>query len=86
MALLHSFWRGPALQSCARVTELDARCGVAYWGVALAALIDPFDDPQAAAIRLGRDAIEQARWCLTTLGATASSVPSQALCSLWGQS
>src|SRR5262245_21998525 len=61
VALLHSFWRGPALESFGRVAELDASCGIAYWGVAMAALINPFDDPPAAAIALGREAVEQAR-------------------------
>ncbi len=61
VAFLHSFWRGPALQSFGPVAEPDASCGLAYWGVAMAALINPFDDPQPAAIALGRDAVEQAR-------------------------
>src|SRR5262249_19099017 len=42
VALLHSFWREPALQSFGRVAELDGSCGIAYWGVAMAALINPF--------------------------------------------
>ncbi len=61
MALLHSFWRGPALESFGRVAELDASSGIAYWGIATAALINPFDDPQATAIALGREAVEQAQ-------------------------
>src|SRR5262249_41705640 len=41
VALLHSFWRGPTLQSFSRVAELDDGCGIAYWGVAMAALVNP---------------------------------------------
>jgi hypothetical protein len=59
VALYHSFWRGPALQSFDRVAELDPSCGIAYWGVAMAALINPFADPQPGALALGRGAVEQ---------------------------
>jgi tetratricopeptide (TPR) repeat protein len=58
VALLHSFWREPALQSFGRVAELDDSCGIAYWGVAIAALINPFNDPQPGAIALGRAAVK----------------------------
>jgi hypothetical protein len=60
VALLHSFWRDPALQSFSRVAELDNSCGIAYWGLAMAALSNPFNDPQPGAIALGRGALEQA--------------------------
>jgi tetratricopeptide (TPR) repeat protein len=59
VALLHSFWREPALQSFGRVAELDDRCGIAYWGIGMAALINPFNDPQRGALALGRAAVEQ---------------------------
>jgi tetratricopeptide (TPR) repeat protein len=59
VALLHSFWRGPALQSFGRVAELDEGCGIAYWGIGMAALINPFDTPLPGAIALGREAVEQ---------------------------
>jgi hypothetical protein len=61
VALLHSFWREPALQSFNRVAELDDSCGIAYWGVAMAALINPFGDPPPGAIALGRAALDKAR-------------------------
>jgi hypothetical protein len=59
VALLHSFWRGPALQAFGRTAELDAGCAIAYWGVGMAALLNPFDDPLPGALALGRDALER---------------------------
>jgi hypothetical protein len=62
VALLHSFEFGPAIQAFEAVGAADRSCGIAYWGVALAAWGNPFAAGQKAPpqIRQGRDAIERA--------------------------
>lgn len=42
MALFHSFWFDPAKQSFAKVLELDGDCGMAYWGIAIMSMGNPF--------------------------------------------
>jgi hypothetical protein len=45
MALLHSFWFAPAIQSFNTVAELDPTCAMAHWGVAMSLLGNPFNWP-----------------------------------------
>src|SRR5690606_23071807 len=45
MALLHSFWFGPAKKSFNTVAELDPNCAMAHWGVAMVLLGNPFSWP-----------------------------------------
>jgi tetratricopeptide (TPR) repeat protein len=45
VALLHSFWFPPALQSFTTVAELDPTCAMAHWGVAMSRLGNPFTWP-----------------------------------------
>ena len=45
MALLHSFWFGPAINSFNTVAELDPTCAMAHWGIAMARLGNPFTWP-----------------------------------------
>ncbi|MNF64876.1 hypothetical protein D3C84_466220 [compost metagenome] len=42
MALFHSFWFDPAKQSFARVLVLDGDCGMAYWGISIMSMGNPF--------------------------------------------
>ncbi|MNQ42800.1 hypothetical protein D3C85_565080 [compost metagenome] len=42
MALFHSFWFDPAKQSFARVLVLDGDCGMAYWGMSIMSMGNPF--------------------------------------------
>ncbi|MNZ67200.1 hypothetical protein D3C78_854380 [compost metagenome] len=42
MALFHSFWFDSAKQSFARVLELDGDCGMAYWGISIMSMGNPF--------------------------------------------
>jgi len=48
IALHHSFWFDPANQAYKKVLELDPACGMAYWGLALSALANPFAWPAPA--------------------------------------
>lgn len=45
MALFHSFWFGPAKESFAKVLEDDRSCGMAYWGIAIMSMGNPFAWP-----------------------------------------
>ena len=45
MALFHSFWFDPAKKSFSRVLELDSGCGMAYWGIAIMTMGNPFAWP-----------------------------------------
>jgi tetratricopeptide (TPR) repeat protein len=47
MALLHSFWFGPATKSFNTVAELDPTCAMAHWGMAMTLLGNPFTWPLA---------------------------------------
>ncbi len=47
MALLHSFWFAPAIQSFNTVATLDPTCGMAHWGVAMSLMGNPFTWPLA---------------------------------------
>src|SRR5262245_40692518 len=42
MALFHSFWFGPAKESFAKVLKHDGECGMAYWGIAIMSMGNPF--------------------------------------------
>jgi hypothetical protein len=42
MALFHSFWHEPAKASFAKVLQLDPECGMAYWGIAIMSMGNPF--------------------------------------------
>jgi tetratricopeptide (TPR) repeat protein len=45
MALFHSLWFDPAIESFQKVLERDPACGMAYWGIALTSLGNPFSWP-----------------------------------------
>ena len=45
MALFHSFWFDPAKKSFSRVLELDSGCVMAYWGIAIMTMGNPFAWP-----------------------------------------
>ena len=45
MALFHSFWFNPAIQSFTRVLQLDPECGMAHWGIAIMSMGNPFAWP-----------------------------------------
>lgn len=47
MALLHSFWFAPAIQSFNTVLQLDPTCAMAHWGIAMSRMGNPFTWPLA---------------------------------------
>jgi tetratricopeptide (TPR) repeat protein len=62
VALLHSFWWGPATDTFERVLGHDPACGMAHWGIAMAALGNPFGGPPPAkALADGAAALGQAK-------------------------
>jgi hypothetical protein len=42
VALLHSFWWGADRQGLHGGAQKDPSCGIAYWGVAMGVLENPF--------------------------------------------
>jgi tetratricopeptide (TPR) repeat protein len=61
VALLHSFWFDEAIKSFKRVLEIDPRCAMAYWGIALS---HHGYRGQEMARRAGLAAVEQAEAAL----------------------
>jgi hypothetical protein len=61
VAMLHSFWFAPAIESFNRVSELDPTCGMGHWGVAMSLRNNPFSPPSAQALEDGWAAVEQAQ-------------------------
>ena len=45
MALFHSFWFGPAIESFEKVLRADPECGMAEWGIAIMSMGNPFAWP-----------------------------------------
>jgi tetratricopeptide (TPR) repeat protein len=61
VALLHSFWFAPAIQSFTKVSELDSTCAMAHWGVAMSLFGNPFAWPLSGqALTDGWAAVEKA--------------------------
>jgi tetratricopeptide (TPR) repeat protein len=61
VALLHSFWFAPAIESFEKVSELDPNCAMAHWGIAMSLLGNPFTWPLAGqSLTDGWAAVEQA--------------------------
>src|SRR5262249_49798515 len=62
VALLHSFEFGPATEAFNAVAKTDPSCGIAHWGVALAAWGNPFAAGQKAPaqVKRGQDAVDLA--------------------------
>ena len=59
--LQHSFWYQAAGEAFRRVRERDPACIMAYWGEALALLVNPFTVTAAPNLRQGRALLEEAR-------------------------
>lgn len=45
MALFHSFWFDPAIRAFEKVLEHDHECAMAYWGIAIMSMGNPFGWP-----------------------------------------
>jgi predicted Zn-dependent protease len=62
VALLHSFWWGATTKAFDEVAQKDPSCGIAHWGVAMAALENPFTwPPSPKALSDGAAAVGRAR-------------------------
>jgi tetratricopeptide (TPR) repeat protein len=62
VALLHSFAFDASAKAFAAVTQQDASCGMAHWGVAMTRLGNPFNWPLGGqAIQEGWAAVEKAK-------------------------
>jgi hypothetical protein len=62
MALFHSFWFDPSARAFAEVAKADPSCGMAYWGIALTRLGNPFGWPPAdRQVAAGQQALAKAR-------------------------
>jgi predicted Zn-dependent protease len=62
MAMFHSFWFEPAKQSFAKVLKHDPDCGMAYWGIAIMSMGNPFGwsiNPNA--VKMGAPAMAEAQ-------------------------
>jgi tetratricopeptide (TPR) repeat protein len=62
VALLHSFWFDASAKAFEAVTQKDPSCGMAYWGVAMTWLGNPFGwPPNPQALQEGWAVVEKAK-------------------------
>jgi hypothetical protein len=62
MALFHSFWFDPAKASFARILQHDPECDMAYWGISIMSMGNPFTWPtNPNASKAGAPAAAEAR-------------------------
>ena len=61
MAMLHSFWFPPAIESFTHATELDPSCAMGHWGVAMSLWGIPWSPPNQQALADGWAAVERAQ-------------------------
>ena len=61
MKLQHSFWYQAAHDGFSEVLQRDPECVMAYWGIAMTMLTNPFSPPPAQNLADGWAALEQAR-------------------------
>jgi hypothetical protein len=61
MKLQHSFWYAAAHDGFSEVLQRDPECVMAYWGIAMTKLTNPFSPPTAQNLADGWAALEQAR-------------------------
>ena len=60
VALLHSFWFPEGLKTFNEVLQLDPSCSIAYWGIAVNRLLNPFAGvPPEAVVLQGQEAVEK---------------------------
>jgi hypothetical protein len=62
VALLHSFWFAEGLKAFTAVTEQDPACAMAYWGIAMNRLLNPFNGEAGPNfVKQGQAAIDKAK-------------------------
>jgi len=61
MALYHSFAWSKAQQAFIEITQLDPKCGMAWWGLAMVAADNPFAWPVTMKLQEGAETIQKAK-------------------------
>ncbi|MGQ0662484.1 MAG: hypothetical protein ACT4P2_02650 [Pseudomonadota bacterium] len=61
MALQHSFWYRAAHAAYSEVLKTDPSCAIAYWGIAMSLLYNPFSAPPAKNLGDGLATVDQGR-------------------------
>ena len=61
MALYHSFAWNAAKQAFTEISQLDPKCGMAWWGLAMIAADNPFGWPVSLRLVEGAEAIQKAK-------------------------
>ena len=61
MALYHSFSWTRVRPAFTEITQVDAQCGMAWWGLAMVAADNPFGWPQSVQLKEGEEAIQKAQ-------------------------
>src|SRR5713226_8126541 len=61
MRYQHSFWYKASKEIFEEALKADAECAIAYWGIALSLLYNPFGPPPPASLAEGLAALEKGR-------------------------
>lgn len=62
LAMLHSFWFGPAIKAFEAAAQADPACGIAHWGAAVAWIGNPLAGPPSESrLKSGAAAVARAR-------------------------
>jgi tetratricopeptide (TPR) repeat protein len=62
VALLHSFWFPEGLKTFNEIAQADPSCGIAYWGIGVNRLLNPFGGQPAESVLLqGQDAVDKGK-------------------------
>src|SRR2546422_5198007 len=61
IALLHSFWYEEAEREFEQIGEIDRKCAMAHWGVAMSLWHQLWDEPTPATIKRGQTEINKAQ-------------------------
>ena len=60
-AMLHSFWYSEATKAYEKAAQIDPKCAMAHWGVAMSLYEPIWEPPDAGRLQKGRDAVASAK-------------------------
>ena len=60
-ALMHSFWYAEATKAYEKAAQIDPKCAMAHWGVAMSLYEPLWEPPDAPRLKRGRDAVASAK-------------------------
>lgn len=60
-AMLHSFWYSEATKAYEKAAQVDPKCAMAHWGVAMSLYEPIWEPPDAGRLKRGRDAVASAK-------------------------